>query len=376
MMDIRIYQINMDRDQNNICFIGLDRLAKHQKTSDVDSSIYDHVYSGSVNAETLEDVFRTFNLARPAEYAARSLSVSDVVEVVSGTGNVKPGFYFCDNIGFQEIAFDLNKAVHSDMIKVVLLEPEKTARQAELPSDLKSLQHLVGGYLEAVYPFEDEDAVLLCNEEGKLKGFPLNRALRDAEKTVDMEYAEMRDLFRAIERSGQDMHAKGYIVFSQDSFDQEYSLESRTYVISSDNKAFRPNMGGYSIFGCNLDCTDPAARLDKLMYNEHGGKDGWKIERCYMKQPGRVLDILAGNACICGQKDGEFISLTNDQIQKYLEQFRYPEHFYRLGRTIQAEPYNPKAKTAALKDLVSDADAKRAQTPPGKPAKDLDSIDR
>ena len=45
----------------------------------------------------------------------------------------------------------------------------------EIDSDLESLQHEVGGYIEAMYPDEDPVA-LVCNEEGKLEGLPLNRA--------------------------------------------------------------------------------------------------------------------------------------------------------------------------------------------------------
>ena len=48
----------------------------------------------------------------------------------------------------------------------------------EIPSSLESLQHEVGGDIEAVYPFE-EPVAIVCNEEGKMNGLPLNRALRD-----------------------------------------------------------------------------------------------------------------------------------------------------------------------------------------------------
>lgn len=110
-------------------------------------------------------------------------------------------------------------------------------------------------------------------------------------KEIDLTYQEMRNYFRAAERAGQ--HLTGYIVFSQASFDREYSLESRTYVVTSDNKAYRPNMGGYSIFASALDDSDPCVRLDYYMADEHGGADGWKIERCYMEtdeiERGRTL---------------------------------------------------------------------------------------
>ena len=59
-------------------------------------------------------------------------------------------------------------------------------------------------------------------------------------------------------------------------------MESRTYAVSSDNKAFRPNMGGYSIYASSLDGSDPCVRLEQYMASEYGGKNGWQIERCYM----------------------------------------------------------------------------------------------
>ena len=45
------------------------------------------------------------------------------------------------------------------------------------------MQALVGGYLEAVYPFE-QPAALVCCEFGKLDGLPLNRALRDSDGDI------------------------------------------------------------------------------------------------------------------------------------------------------------------------------------------------
>lgn len=63
-------------------------------------------------------------------------------------------------------------------MEVVLVEPGKEGRLAEMGSDLKSLQAAVGGYIEAAYFFDDPVA-LICNEEGKVYGMPYNRAVRD-----------------------------------------------------------------------------------------------------------------------------------------------------------------------------------------------------
>ena len=95
----------------------------------------------------------------------------------------------------------------------------------------------------------------------------------------DLTYQQMRRYFCTAERHGQ--HLTGYIVISQDSFDKPYSFESRTYELTSDNKAFRSKTGGRSIFASSLDGTDRGVRLDWYLA-EIGNKDGWKIERCYM----------------------------------------------------------------------------------------------
>lgn len=61
---------------------------------------------------------------------------------------------------------------------VLIVEPEKSPRMANISGDLESLQKAVGGYIEAVYPYDDPVAIV-CNEEVKLIGLPLNRKLED-----------------------------------------------------------------------------------------------------------------------------------------------------------------------------------------------------
>lgn len=63
---------------------------------------------------------------------------------------------------------------------ILLIEPEKNPRPAEIDGSLKSMQEIVGGMIEVIYPFEDPIA-LICNDDGKLLNLPLNRALRDGE---------------------------------------------------------------------------------------------------------------------------------------------------------------------------------------------------
>ena len=66
----------------------------------------------------------------------------------------------------------------SEKIKVVLVEPNKKAVITEIENNLKRLQKIVGGYIECVYPFEDNVGII-CNEEGKLISLEPNRVLRD-----------------------------------------------------------------------------------------------------------------------------------------------------------------------------------------------------
>ncbi len=99
-----------------------------------------------------------------------------------------------------------------------------------------------------------------------------------------LSYRELKNLFidREKEKDAPKTHLKGAIVITEDSFTQPYSLEARTYVVSSDNKAFRPCNGGYSIFGSSMDGSDSHVRLEAYLACERGGKDGWKVDYCYL----------------------------------------------------------------------------------------------
>ena len=65
-----------------------------------------------------------------------------------------------------------------DTLKVLVVEPQKAPRAVEIPNRLDALQGIVGGHLEAVYPFPEHVAVV-CNESGKIQELPFNRPLLD-----------------------------------------------------------------------------------------------------------------------------------------------------------------------------------------------------
>ena len=68
-------------------------------------------------------------------------------------------------------------------MKVLMIEPNRAPRPCTIDDTLEAMQHIVGGPIQAVYPFEGPVA-LVCNEEAKLDGLPPNRALRDEDGNV------------------------------------------------------------------------------------------------------------------------------------------------------------------------------------------------
>ena len=62
-------------------------------------------------------------------------------------------------------------------MRILLVEPGRVPRPAEIGDSLEDMQTVVGGHIQAVYPFE-EPVALICNEEGKCLSLPLNRVLR------------------------------------------------------------------------------------------------------------------------------------------------------------------------------------------------------
>lgn len=61
-------------------------------------------------------------------------------------------------------------------MNVLVVEPMKKPYMKDVDAGLHSLQQEVGGYIEAIYPYEDLVG-LVCNEEGKMEGLPLNRTI-------------------------------------------------------------------------------------------------------------------------------------------------------------------------------------------------------
>ena len=61
-------------------------------------------------------------------------------------------------------------------MKILVIAPLEKPALREIDGSLAAMQRIVGGTIQAVYPFE-EPVALACHDEGKLLGLPLNRAL-------------------------------------------------------------------------------------------------------------------------------------------------------------------------------------------------------
>ena len=68
-------------------------------------------------------------------------------------------------------------------MRVLVIEPEQKPYVKEISEGLDSLQREVDGYIQSIYPW-NEPCAIICDDEAKLKGKPLNRALRDEDNQI------------------------------------------------------------------------------------------------------------------------------------------------------------------------------------------------
>ena len=61
-------------------------------------------------------------------------------------------------------------------MRVLVVAPGEKPAKREIDGSLESMQAIVGGTIQEIYPFEDF-AALICNDEAKLTFLPMNRIL-------------------------------------------------------------------------------------------------------------------------------------------------------------------------------------------------------
>ena len=230
---------------------------------------------------------------------------------------------------------------NNEKATVLLFEPGKYPKTVTIDAIPSGLHKAIGGEFNIIYPFGN-DICVVCRADAQTAGLKTNRALRSADQRTEMTYGQLTSAFYAQESKMEDKHLLGHVVFTQDSFTKPYSEASRTYVISSDNKAFIPGMGGYSIYGSSLDGTDVCVRLEGYMAAEKGGKDGWKIERCYLVEPGKEIQLsMRGPFLICDGSDQRIKSLSEIDRHMLHDKYYLPERVAEKAGYIEVETYRP-----------------------------------
>lgn len=119
-----------------------------------------------------------------------------------------------------------------------------------------------------------------------------------------MEYKTLRKILCNAAASGKIVEA--FVTFTAASlgFDEKEAELTRTFIFTSQEKAFNPDADDYSIFGDSLDCSSKSIRLESHMKDEKGGPDGWDIQNCgivkYM-----LTSVYDRNMCVMGYYDTE-----------------------------------------------------------------------
>ena len=83
------------------------------------------------------------------------------------------------------------------------------------------------------------------------------------------------------------------------------------------------------VVGGTISCTYPWEDMVGLIHNDNGIAGGLPLNRMLCDDEGKPYDIVPGTFLIAGLTEDDFCSLTEEQVQKFTEKFRYPEMYMR-----------------------------------------------
>lgn len=88
------------------------------------------------------------------------------------------GVHVLDAEDFADMTIETKaeRKISLNLLDVLLIEPMKPPKEVQISDSLEALQEAVGGLIETAQLFDDP-VEIICNEEGKLLGLPLNRAI-------------------------------------------------------------------------------------------------------------------------------------------------------------------------------------------------------
>ncbi len=332
-----IYQINPDRDVSRSMFLNTRSITEIFGDLSVDCGSYDRVYSGNISVTDLEDIYHIFNMDHPNDFRGRSLSVSDVVEVLDSPV-LASGFYFCDSAGFTKISFEKELTQDSpcyngkeNTMEIYNVSFQKNdVYQARLVK-AQSMEQ-AEAYFRHIEPGAEFIGISI-NQEGYKPGKPM--------EVVPEGWVAPETISAVIVEPGK-------AAFTVE-------IENRLDVLQS-------LVGGYIEVVPDFFFQDEKAAA---IVNEEGKLEGLPFNRILYDSQGQHSELIAGPMVIVGSTEEEFCSLSPTQVNIYLEKFKYPQFM----EVHQAEPQKgPQEKPQTLRQRREQARKAMDQLPPKKQA--------
>lgn len=186
-MKYRIYQMKKCR----LCFLSYDALMR--QTDVFPTDLYRLVYKGALppmpevsRKAVLDYLFCTFqnDLGNaPQDFSGRSMSISDVIELLPDTEDGETLCVYVDCFGFKELAkeeFDPEKVPLTSTIRAVIVAPLKAPYAADISCDQHSLQSIVGGPISHKAVVDDSRVTIVFTRQHDGKDIQYNRTFRDS----------------------------------------------------------------------------------------------------------------------------------------------------------------------------------------------------
>lgn len=172
-MEVRVYQINANRDFMGFAFTPLDHQTNYGKQQ-VQAQFYDLVYEGHISYEDFSYGYYTFEKRGP--YQERHIYISDVIEVISSE-HMEPGFYYVDpGSEYVKIEFDPAQAHAKEEIRVVFVSAGEEAEIVDIEATDASFEDLTGGMI-GLHQYGDELTRMVLNRYGREMGMTTSRLI-------------------------------------------------------------------------------------------------------------------------------------------------------------------------------------------------------
>lgn len=163
-MRVAVYQLNKELAKTNAILIDEGR-----ELFTANAKLYDEVLNAETDWSNLREAVSALVANGHPLYRGEPHHPCDVIVIDDRA-------FFNGWMGYSEVNFDESKAQKPDnLLKVVYVEPNKPAAEAEILPDLDHLQQAVGGLIECVY--NGDGTIIICNDEAKLIGMEGNRRL-------------------------------------------------------------------------------------------------------------------------------------------------------------------------------------------------------